>query len=124
MLNLLMIPVLDLIGGAAPIYTRVHQGHILTAGFGILLLDLVSLSMMLGKVFGSGGGRQGPDPLPTLERICPPASEEPKLSRRLPGNSSISVEPASIFSCAWVLLPGEISGSKKRSPQKKITVSP
>jgi cation:H+ antiporter len=49
MLNLLMIPVLDLIGGSAPISTRVHQGHILTAGFGILLLGLVSLSMMLGK---------------------------------------------------------------------------
>jgi cation:H+ antiporter len=49
MLNLLMIPVLDLIGGSAPISTRVHQGHILTAGFRILLLGLVSLSMMLGK---------------------------------------------------------------------------
>ena len=49
MLNLLMIPVLDLIGGSAPISTRVHQGHILTAGFGILLLGLVSLSIMLGK---------------------------------------------------------------------------
>lgn len=49
MLNLLMIPVLDLIGGSAPISTRVHQGHILTAGFGILLLGLVSLSMMLSK---------------------------------------------------------------------------
>jgi Ca2+/Na+ antiporter len=49
MLNLLMIPVLDLIGGSAPIATRVHQGHILTAGFGILLLGLVSLSMILGK---------------------------------------------------------------------------
>jgi cation:H+ antiporter len=49
MLNLLMIPVLDVIGGSAPISTRVHQGHILTAGFGILLLGLVGLSMILGK---------------------------------------------------------------------------
>ena len=48
MLNLLMIPVLDLIGGSAPISTRVHQGHILTAGFGILMLGLVSLSTVLG----------------------------------------------------------------------------
>jgi cation:H+ antiporter len=48
MLNLLMIPVLDLVGGAAPISTRVHQGHILTAGFGILMLGLVSLSIVLG----------------------------------------------------------------------------
>jgi cation:H+ antiporter len=55
MLNLLMIPVLDLIGGSAPISTRVHQGHILNAGFGILLLGLVSLSMMLGKSLPSIG---------------------------------------------------------------------
>jgi cation:H+ antiporter len=55
MLNLLMIPVLDLIGGSAPISTRVHQGHILTAGFGILLLGLVGLSMMLGKSLTSIG---------------------------------------------------------------------
>lgn len=55
MLNLLMIPVLDLVGGSAPLSTRVHQGHILTAGFGILLLGLVSLSMMLGKNLPSIG---------------------------------------------------------------------
>lgn len=40
MLNLVMIPVLDLIGGSAPISTKVHQGHILTAGLGILMLGL------------------------------------------------------------------------------------
>ena len=55
MLNLLMIPVLDLIGGSAPISARVHQGHILTAGFGILMLGLVSLSVMLGKDLPSIG---------------------------------------------------------------------
>ena len=55
MLNLLMIPVLDLIGGSAPISTRVHQGHILTAGFGILMLGLVSLSVMLGTDLPSIG---------------------------------------------------------------------
>ena len=49
MLNLLMIPVLDLVGGSDPLSTRVHQGHILTAGFGILLLGLVSLSMIVDK---------------------------------------------------------------------------
>jgi cation:H+ antiporter len=48
MLNLLMIPILDLMGGSAPLSTRVHQGHILTAGFGILLLGLVSVSLMIG----------------------------------------------------------------------------
>jgi cation:H+ antiporter len=47
MLNLLMIPILDLIGGSPPISTRVHQGHVLTAGFGTLMLGLVSLSLLL-----------------------------------------------------------------------------
>jgi cation:H+ antiporter len=55
MLNLLMIPVLDLIGGSAPISSRVHQGHILTAGFAILMLGLVSLSVTLGKNLPSIG---------------------------------------------------------------------
>ena len=55
MLNLLMIPVLDLIGGSAPISAKVHQGHILTAGFGIVMLGLVSLSVMLGKTLPSVG---------------------------------------------------------------------
>src|SRR5688572_2783599 len=44
MLNLVMIPVLDALGGSAPISSRVHQGHVLTAGFGILLLGIVTLS--------------------------------------------------------------------------------
>lgn len=55
MLNLLMIPVLDLVGGSPPISTRVHQGHVLTAGFGILMLGLVSLSTMLGTSLPSLG---------------------------------------------------------------------
>jgi cation:H+ antiporter len=55
MLNLVMIPVLDLVGGSAPLSTRVHQGHILTAGFGVVLLGLVSLSMMLGESLPSTG---------------------------------------------------------------------
>jgi cation:H+ antiporter len=48
MLNLVMIPVLDVIGGSAPISSRVHHGHILTAGFGILLLGIVTLSTIIG----------------------------------------------------------------------------
>jgi cation:H+ antiporter len=55
MLNLLMIPMLDLIGGSAPLSTRVHQGHVLTAGFGILMLGLVSLSLILGESLPSIG---------------------------------------------------------------------
>lgn len=48
MLNLVMIPVLDALGGSAPISSRVHQGHVLTAGFGILLLGIVTLSTIIG----------------------------------------------------------------------------
>jgi cation:H+ antiporter len=47
MLNLLMMSILDVIGGSAPISTRVHQGHVLTAGFGILMLGIASLTVML-----------------------------------------------------------------------------
>jgi len=55
MLNLLMIPVLDLVGGSAPLSTRVHQGHVLTAGFAILLLGLVSLSLLMGETLPAIG---------------------------------------------------------------------
>jgi cation:H+ antiporter len=55
MLNLLMISILDVIGGSAPISTRVHQGHVLTAGFGILMLGIASLSMVLAGSLPSVG---------------------------------------------------------------------
>jgi cation:H+ antiporter len=55
MLNLLMIPVLDFIGGSAPISSRVHQGHILTAGFAILMLAVVTVSALLGTSLPSIG---------------------------------------------------------------------
>jgi cation:H+ antiporter len=55
MLNVLMIPILDLIGGSAPISTKVHQGHVLTAGFGILMLGTASLSIVLGTSLPSAG---------------------------------------------------------------------
>jgi cation:H+ antiporter len=48
MLNLLMIPILDFLGGAAPISARVHQGHVLTAGFAVLMLGLASVSALAG----------------------------------------------------------------------------
>ncbi|MCI0490591.1 MAG: sodium:calcium antiporter [Blastocatellia bacterium] len=48
MFNILIIALLDLIAGSPPISTRAHQGQVLTAGFGILLLGLVSLSISTG----------------------------------------------------------------------------
>ncbi len=48
MFNILIIALLDLLGGPAPISTRAHQGQILTAGFGILLLGLVAINLAAG----------------------------------------------------------------------------
>jgi cation:H+ antiporter len=55
MLNLLMIPILDLIGGSTPLSAKVHHGHVLTAGFGIIMLGVVSLSLILGDSLPSIG---------------------------------------------------------------------
>lgn len=53
MVNLLMIAWLDIMGGPLPISAMAHQGQVLTAAFGILLLGLVSLSMASGPVIPS-----------------------------------------------------------------------
>ena len=43
--NILILALLDFINGAAPITTRAHQGQVLTAAFGILMLGLVNISL-------------------------------------------------------------------------------
>jgi cation:H+ antiporter len=55
MFNLLIIAMLDSMGDSLPISTRAHQGHMLSAGFGILLLGLVSISLFVGARFPSIG---------------------------------------------------------------------
>ena len=55
MLNVGMIALLDVIGGPTPISSRAHQGHVLTAGFGIVLLGLVGLSILLGNTLPAIG---------------------------------------------------------------------
>jgi cation:H+ antiporter len=50
MFNLLIIAMLDALHGPAPISTRVHQGQILAASFGVVLLGLVGLSIILGDM--------------------------------------------------------------------------
>ncbi|MFQ3630988.1 sodium:calcium antiporter [Roseiflexus sp.] len=50
MFNLLIIAVLDALHGPAPISGRVHQGQVLSASFGLILLGLVSLSIMLREM--------------------------------------------------------------------------
>src|SRR3990172_9525966 len=55
MFNILIIALLDAITSSTPISTRLHEGHVLSAGFGILLLGLVGLSLLAGSRFYSIG---------------------------------------------------------------------
>ena len=45
MFNLLTIALLDFLSGPTPISTRAHQGQVLSAAFGILLLGAVSVGL-------------------------------------------------------------------------------
>jgi cation:H+ antiporter len=45
--NLLLIVLLDFLHREAPIYTRISQGHILSAGFGVVLLGFVAFNIVL-----------------------------------------------------------------------------
>lgn len=46
--NLLILALLDMLYRPAPIWTKAHQGHVLAAGFGILLLGIAALGIFLG----------------------------------------------------------------------------
>jgi cation:H+ antiporter len=45
MFNILILALLDFMSGSAPISAKAHQGQVLTAAFGIVLLGLVNLSI-------------------------------------------------------------------------------
>lgn len=47
--NMLILAILDSIYRVMPIYAKAHQGNILSAGFGILLLSMVAISLFLGN---------------------------------------------------------------------------
>lgn len=47
--NLLIIVVLDFMYRERSLYTRVHQGHVLSAAFGIVLIGIAAAAMMLNK---------------------------------------------------------------------------
>src|SRR4030042_6731924 len=47
--NMLILAFLDAIYRIMPVSTKAHQGHILSAGFGIILLSMVGISLFLGK---------------------------------------------------------------------------
>lgn len=48
MLNLFMISCLDLVDGATPLSAKVHQGQVLTAAFGVLMLGIAAMAILLG----------------------------------------------------------------------------
>ncbi len=53
--NMLIYAALDVIYRPVPLSTKAHQGNILSAGFGILLLSFVASSLVIGKQVGSLG---------------------------------------------------------------------
>ena len=44
--NLLILVVVDFLHREAPIYRRAHQGHILSAGFGVVLIGFAALNLL------------------------------------------------------------------------------
>ncbi len=58
--NLAILIVLDLLHRDEPIFLRVHQGHILAAGFGIMLIGFAGMSVILaGQKFTFNVGHVG-----------------------------------------------------------------
>lgn len=47
--NMLILAILDAIHQPTPISAKAHHGHVLSAGFGILLLSIVAISLFLGN---------------------------------------------------------------------------
>ncbi|WP_291865078.1 hypothetical protein [Bradyrhizobium sp.] len=47
--NLAMLVVLDAMHRDGPMYSRMDQGHILTAGFGVILIGFAGISLLLGR---------------------------------------------------------------------------
>src|SRR4030065_203122 len=47
--NMLILAVLDAIYRPMPISAKAHYGHVLSAGFGILLLGIVATALFLGE---------------------------------------------------------------------------
>jgi len=55
MFNLLIVALMDFFGGGEPIATRAHPGQVVAAGFSILLLSIVALSLLGGHAFPAVG---------------------------------------------------------------------
>lgn len=46
--NLLILVILDIMYRGESVYSRAHQGHVLSAGFGVILIGFVGFSLLLG----------------------------------------------------------------------------
>jgi len=55
MFNLLILSLVDAMTGRKPIYTGVNEGHVISAGFGVLLLGLIAVNIYLGGTFPAIG---------------------------------------------------------------------
>ena len=51
MFNMMVIALLDVLSRHRPVSNMVHNGHLLSSGFGILLLGLVAIDIGFGKYF-------------------------------------------------------------------------
>ena len=49
MFNILTLALLDVLSGPTPISAKAHQGQVLTASFGILLLGIVTVGLVVGE---------------------------------------------------------------------------
>jgi cation:H+ antiporter len=57
--NLTLVVMLDFLHRGESVFTRATQGHILSAGFGILLIGLVGFNLLLGSRFSPALGHVG-----------------------------------------------------------------
>lgn len=55
MFNILILSLVDAMTGRKPIYTGVNEGHVISAGFGVLLLGLIAVNVYVGGVFPTVG---------------------------------------------------------------------
>jgi cation:H+ antiporter len=58
-MNLLMIVILDFLHRGESVYTRASHGHILAAGFGVVLLAFVGFNLLLGDKMAPSLGHVG-----------------------------------------------------------------
>jgi cation:H+ antiporter len=51
LLNMLILALLDALHSPAPISSKAHRGHVLSAGFSMLLLGITAMSLFVGQYF-------------------------------------------------------------------------